>query len=804
MSLILQNQKPSISIDGFRLAIIGECPSDEDATIGRLFTGNLGRILGNSLNAAKVVQSSCFLGYIRNTPYQYSKSDAAIRRLLPDLALEKSLGQLRQELIEYDPNCVLLLGSETLSVAGVAHSMASYRGSLFICRETTSPFFGMKCIASFAPNHIMRSWDDKPLFDFDIRRAAEEAKTKDLVLPERVYDVELTADQIISKLDLINDGEFVSIDIEGGVLQGVTCVGIALSPSYAFIVNFNDFTENEQIRILKALARVLCSPKIPKILQNSLYDNFVLSWLWKMPIRNVAWDTMLSSWEIHPELPKGLGTQTSIWTRTPYYKFERTVNDKLTHYRYCCTDAAVTFEIAEKHQKVLAHNPSGQRHFEFNMSLLPPMHYMELRGIRYNAELAREKHSELTLEMKHLQTQIDTQVGGQLNINSPKQMVETIYKKLRFEPQYVVEKGRKTTKLTTDVEALLTLFRKTDSALIHNILVWRQLEATRKQLEVTCDADGRMRCSYNLVGTETGRLNCGESPTGNGTNLQTITKKLRVLYQADPGKLMFQCDLSGADGWTVAAHCKALGDSTMWNDYLFGLKPARIIAAMQVAQAKGHSITRLPREELAAYIKQCEIPSWLYEACKAVQHGSNYGMKKNTMSSNILKQSWKKSGAPLYVSPSDCEALQNLYLNHRYIGVSRWHAAIEKQLRTTAKLPCCSGHTRTFFGRLNDNTTVQAALAHEPQANTTYVTNKALERLWNDPENRRPDNSLIIEPLHQVHDALIGQYDESIADWANAKIREWFNNPVTIAGTELIIPFEGGYGSDWLNLDNPI
>jgi hypothetical protein len=124
----------------------------------------------------------------------------------------------------------------------------------------------------------------------------------------------------------------------------------------------------------------------------------------------------------------------------------------------------------------------------------------------------------------------------------------------------------------------------------------------------------------------------------------------------------------------------------MWDDYVFGLKPARIIAAMQIAQNQNLNIRHLSREELRDYIKKIEIPDWLYEACKAVQHGSNYGMKKNTMSSNLLKQSWKKSGKPLYVSPADCDRLQSLYLNGRYTGIASWHDSVKQNLLTTGRM----------------------------------------------------------------------------------------------------------------------
>jgi hypothetical protein len=122
-------------------------------------------------------------------------------------------------------------------------------------------------------------------------------------------------------------------------------------------------------------------------------------------------------------------------------------------------------------------------------------------------------------------------------------------------------------------------------------------------------------------------------------------------------------------------------------------------------------------------------------------------------------------------------------------------------------LTAASGQVRQFFGRPDDVLT--KAVAFEPQANTTYATNLAAYRLWNDLDNRILSNSmgckenirLRIEPLHQVHDALIGQFPQADTAWAVGKIKSYFNNPLTIAGQQITIPFEGNYGSSWGNLD---
>jgi hypothetical protein len=111
-----------------------------------------------------------------------------------------------------------------------------------------------------------------------------------------------------------------------------------------------------------------------------------------------------------------------------------------------------------------------------------------------------------------------------------------------------------------------------------------------------------------------------------------------------------------------------------------------------------------------------------------------------------------------------------------------------------------------FFGRrfMEHSDTLKKFLAHAPQSNTTYVTNTAMLNLWNDPQNHREDGSLIIEPLHQVHDALCGQWPTPVRSWARAKLKEYFNITINIDGIDITIPFDGAYGPSWGNLPHKI
>jgi hypothetical protein len=64
-------------------------------------------------------------------------------------------------------------------------------------------------------------------------------------------------------------------------------------------------------------------------------------------------------------------------------------------------------------------------------------------------------------------------------------------------------------------------------------------------------------------------------------------------------------------------------------------------------------------------------------------------------------------------------------------------------------------------------------------------------------ENRLPNKSFRIIPLHSVHDALIGQFRIEDTQWAVGKIKSYFANEIIIAGLPITIPFEGHYGRSW-------
>lgn len=580
-------------------------------------------------------------------------------------------------------------------------------------------------------------------------------------------------------------------------------------------------------------------------------------------------------------------------------------------YRYCGMDCCTTYECNEVMDKKLM--PGQRKHYEFNMQLLSPLLYMQLRGIRYNREKAQTKLKRIQRHINTLQDIINRAADRNLPVSDegfvqliasthclakPRRREEVtttrtykngktktttktvshpieirtladcqefakescrdavkavckmvkagcrsrgergalsvllgthvkvnstggdgdacwfLYERCGFDKQFQKEGNRLTDRLASDDEALIKIWiteakkpqpwtlggvrLKQRGRIVLAFLKLRKLITQTKTLSVEPDADGRMRCGYNVVGTETARLTCYGSPTGSGFNLQTVTKAHRNLFQADDGCLLAQCDLAGADGWTVAAYAAAQGDRTMLEDYRAGIKPAKVGVLMW---QQGPSVNKLSRPELKQLCKGVDGDSWQYFGFKRVQHGSSYKMGDVTMSNQILTDSFKLTGKPVLIPPTTCKQMQLTCFFARYWGIPRWHAWMEQEIKQKGCLLANNGFKRLFFGRKDDYDTVKQALAHLPQVYTTYATLMALSKLWSDPTNRNVDGSLKIEPLHTVHDSLIDQFAVELKAWAVTKHHEWFNNPMQIAQEMITIPFEGAMGFDWKKLD---
>jgi uracil-DNA glycosylase family 4 len=570
-------QQPSLA-SSYRLAVIGPCPNAASFDSREPFAGAVGATLWGELGRAGVPRQACYATNLSPTP-QWQ-------------VVAEYLDGIKADLDAFRPNLVLLLGQQALNMFLSGKSrLSDWRGSVFLA-DSFLP--GQKCLATHHPTAAYADYTLMPLVRYDFKRAADESAVAGFSAPVREFRTEVSASLAVLLLSQLRPAEPLAIDIEGGV-DGLRCISFSQDPATGFIVPWDGWTIEEQCMVAPALAKVLGDPAIPKVLQNSLYDNFVLSYIYRMPVRGVVHDTMLSGWELYPELPKSLAVQASIWTREPFWKHQQGSPDRRTLWAYCCRDSAVTLEIAWAHERVLAKSPGALAHYQFNVSLLAPLLYLELRGMAYDAEAAAQTHCATLMTMGAIQGLIDEAAGAPVNLHSPRQLCTVLYKKLGYPAQHP-RVGRKVdlSRWTADSDALAALqrIRPLDPLLAWTV-EWKRLDRLREALAAQPDTDGRLRCSYNVVGDEAGRMKCYPSPTGTGADINLLP---RDLFRADPGMLLFECTWPCGEAATLEAHYRRLGSPAAHRQWV----KDQLLSKGTLPCASGHVRTFFGRRDSAA------------------------------------------------------------------------------------------------------------------------------------------------------------------------------------------------------------
>ena len=838
----MSNQIPTTP-NRHRLAIIGEGPSDEDRDTP--FSSSSGKLVSQVLGELKIPINQVFLGYVS------TKKTFGFTQRPDDLAVVNGTNTLIKDLAKYKPNCCLLLGDLANKVFGADHSAHTQRGTIFI-----SPRFKFKCITALDPWMIYKNYQQAIPFRYDFAKAKEQSLFPEYRHPIRRLNATPSFQYLTKRFEeLLETKPEIAFDLEGHPNQvGVTCYSIALSPHDVFIVPIRNldgtayWTENEEVVIWQYTARILSDPDIKKIAQNAMYELFVFAWRHKLLVRGLHEDTMFKMWELFSELPKNLGFISSLYTDEPYYKDERTVQDITVHHEYCCKDSIVTIASSTKMDQALAGNKRSQQHYNFNIRLLKPYLYMQLRGCKLDLKSVASMRHTTWEYIRNQQSIVNEMTGQVLNTKSPKQLQEYLYGTLSL-PEQTKRIGTKLS-ATADFGALCTLYTKTELPVLLEIAKLTRARTRLSDLnKLQAFSDGRIRCTYNPVGTDTGRLSSSETwveaivnkskiefkkrrkdgvefqemvletkPTieNLGTNLQNVTKDLRTLFIPDNDEYsFFQYDLSGADAWTVAADLAALGNDKMLVHLQNQIKPSIVIVLLT---EHGNTVYKWDLPTLKAHhdhmLKQCKtIPKLVrtYVCAKGCQHGTNYGMQARLMAALQLERSiqgWVDNCINGNVEEPDFKVfginvisrLQELYFN--YYGLELRNEYLRRQLTNHGYIDSASGQRRYFLDIRNrrniDDSIIRVAASHEPQANTTFSTNGALSNLYYDRSNRTPRGNLRAEPTLMIHDALAGQAHKSQQQWAKEKFEnEWFNIPLVIHGLDINIPVEGGWGPNW-------
>ncbi len=491
------------------------------------------------------------------------------------------------------------------------------------------------------------------------------------------------------------------------------------------------------------------------------------------------------------------------------------LSNEQTEWVYCALDCALTYEIWNKIYPEF--DPYTKQTYLFELDSLQPAMAMMLRGLRVDEDKVKEKKKvlkERRLKLERMLNLFAQAVNGKdLNHNSPIQLKQILYSDLGL-PPVVSYKGGKS-KISTDRAALEQLgeFYPRAKPFSKTILALRDITKQLSVLDSKRDEDGRIRCSYNVAGTETGRWSSSTSPWRTGTNLQNVTKELRSIFIPDEGKVMFYADLEQAESRVTAY---VAGDEGYINACESSDLHTQVVK--MVWPNLGWSDDPIQNRELA------DRPYYLHftyrDMCKRAGHGTNYGMSAHALAKNLkIKIShatrfqllyfggviqlaslerWhkqdKEGGFKELIDTGEKIGNNLIKIKGAFPGIRSWHTEVSDELKQTGCLLTPLGRRRQFWGRLNDNTTLREAIAYIPQSTIGDLLNLGLLKVWQNLKNEG------VDILGQVHDAILGQCDIDKVDTLMPKVLREMNNPLNVKGREMIIPSSVEVGETWKDM----
>ena len=397
-------------------------------------------------------------------------------------------------------------------------------------------------------------------------------------------------------------------------------------------------------------------------------------------------------------------------------------------------------------------------YFDVELPLCRVLADMERSGFLVDGGALARFGADLSDTIDRLEQRIYAAAGQQFNINSPKQLGKVLFEDLGL------PHGKKTkTGWSTNADVLENL---KDHPLVADVLTYRQyakLKSTYADgLLKVIDPDGRIRTSFQMTVTATGRLSSTEPNLQNIPTRTELGSKMREMFVAAPGHVLVDADYSQIE-LRLLAHIS--GDTAMQQAFLSG--------------ADFHTVTAAR----VFHVPQDQVTHQMRSRAKAVNFGIVYGISAFSLSQDIgvTVQEAKEymdryfatyTGVKQYMTDVVDKAREQGYVE------TLWH-----RRRALPELKSSNFNMRSFGERVALNMPIQGTAAD--------IIKLAMVRV----HSRLAREGLAARLIMQVHDELIVECPEEEAPRVEALLQQEMQGVA-----ELSVPLlaEAHTGRNWL------
>ncbi len=387
---------------------------------------------------------------------------------------------------------------------------------------------------------------------------------------------------------------------------------------------------------------------------------------------------------------------------------------------------------------------------------------MELFGVAIDAPFLNEMSARMETDLRALERTIWEEAGEEFNVNSPVQLGQILFEKLKYP---VLKKTAKTRSSSTGVEVLTELAEQ-GLSLPRRVLEFREISKLKgtyvDALPVLADAGGRVHTSFRQTVAATGRLSSSDPNLQNIPIRTAAGREIRRAFVAPPGRRLVVADYSQIE-LRILAHMS--GDEALVSAFEQGMDIHRATAARVFGVAPD-----LVTHEMRF-------------AAKRINFGLLYGMGAYSLSRDL--------GVPTSEAKTFIEAYFAQFPRVR--GCLDAILAVAREKREVSTL---FGRVRPIPEIAASNAGVRAnaermALNAPFQGTAADVIKIAMIRL----DAALPAAGLTARLSLQVHDELVLEAPESEVPQVEVLVREVMEGAAQL---KVRLAVEVGSGTNWL------
>lgn len=775
-------QVPPSGVREAKIAIIADCPIDEEITRGQAFPSNtrLGKTLSVLLqnvqiNKNELYFTSIFKHMVPKGIGQYIKYSKKTNKFTITEAYKAYALELYEELGKVSANVFVPLGDASLYALTGQWGIIQRRGSIY---KGVPDISGRKVIGTRHPEKTYKQYELSYSILADLARIKVQSEYPGINIPRINLIIKPTFQESLKYLALCMTKPQVGFDIETANGE-VTMISVAYKDTEGISIpfiwqGFSHYSESEEAELWRQIGLLLQNNNIQKLTQNGTYDTTFLFDKYGIRCGNLG-DTMIQHAILYPELKKDLGFITSTQTEVQYYKDEgkfiqgvsRATDKDMAGYNI--KDSTVLITAFNRLEENLIRQ-GNQETCEYQTRLVPILSYMNTLGMRMDVKGLKEAKLKALVLRDECKAKILEMSGGVItNPNSHPQVKNYFYISCGIKP--IRAKGS----VTVDNPALQKISLM-GYKIADVIIEYRHNDIYSNQFYgMILGDDGRFRNSTNPVGTKNGRLSSSSNFEGEGTNAQNMPTLLKRFVLADEGYLLYDFDLSQAENRIVAYIAP---EPAMIEAFETGIDVHAKTASLIFDEAI-EDIIKADKFDILCPFGNGKKTMRFWG--KTSDHQFNYDMGPITYA--------RKYG----ILPKDAKTLLALY-HTAYPGVRRYHTWVRDDLsRNNLEMINPYGRHRKFLGRTGDQMNRQAYNFLPQSTVADKINREGLIFLYEDQDRFKH-----LELLNQVHDSIVVQIPISIPLHKHAEmiahLRDSLEQEISWRGRKFIIPLDAKVG----------